>query len=427
MKTPAINNKAIILIASVGFAFFPLITHGAGESGNPPSADGGGPGDKSPSPKKKWTKQLQNAQRDLRDVGDSATAEFIGKFLQFLKQSGEMSPATQLANTELIKEKMLALIRARSLKSAAILNIRMWFILHQTGSGSDGPVRPASGKASSPGPDGLVLYMPFDEPEKGGIVRDKSGAGNDGHVTGATWVAEGHKGGAYLFDLTRFTDKIVIPNSPLLNPENITMAAWIKVPEDGGGFWNRIFDKDYRKGYCTAITGKFDDNHPSGRFAFECSSLANQSQCTLTDNRWHHVAATFDGQTSRIYVDGLENSQKAARQPGPLKKSNWDLCIGNSVVDYRDTDAITGECLSFDGMIDEARIYNRALSADEIHTLAGLPAAPAPGAGAASISGTQAPPTTPTDRIKQIKQLMEQGLIDKQEYDRRVKEILDAI
>jgi len=41
-------------------------------------------------------------------------------------------------------------------------------------------------------------------------------------------------------------------------------------------------------------------------------------------------------------------------------------------------------------------------------------------------AGTQGTPT-PADRIKQIKQLMEQGLIDKQEYDRRVKEILDAI
>jgi len=41
-------------------------------------------------------------------------------------------------------------------------------------------------------------------------------------------------------------------------------------------------------------------------------------------------------------------------------------------------------------------------------------------------AGTQDAPS-PADRIKQIKQLMEQGLIDKQEYDRRVKEILDAI
>lgn len=426
MKTPAINNKAIILIASLGFAFFPLITHGAGESGNPPSADGGKPGDKSPSPKKKWITQLQNARKDLQEAGDGATAEFIGKILESLKQSGEMSPATQLANTELIKEKMLALIRVRSLKSAAILNIRMWHILNQPGIGADGPVRPGSAKAGTPGPDGLVLYMPFDEPDKAGIVRDASGAGNDGHLTGAKWVAEGHKGGAYLFDITRFTDKIVVPNSPLLNPENITMSAWIKVPEDGGGFWNRIFDKDYRKGYSIQITGEFGDKQPRGRLGFEFSRMANQSQCTLTDGRWHHVAVTFDGQTSRIYVDGLENSQKAARQPGPLKKSNWDLCIGNSVVGYKDTDAINGDCLAFDGMIDEARIYNRALSAEEIRALAGLPAAAATGEGAASIPGPQAPPN-PTERIKQIKQLMEQGLIDKPEYDRRVKEILDAI
>jgi len=46
-----------------------------------------------------------------------------------------------------------------------------------------------------------------------------------------------------------------------------------------------------------------------------------------------------------------------------------------------------------------------------------------------ALDATPAPQSTPTpaDRIKQIKQLLEQGLIDKQEYDRRVKEILDAI
>jgi len=48
---------------------------------------------------------------------------------------------------------------------------------------------------------------------------------------------------------------------------------------------------------------------------------------------------------------------------------------------------------------------------------------PAPAASTPATKGD----LTPADRIKQIKQLMEQGLIDKSEYDRRVKEILDAI
>ncbi len=56
---------------------------------------------------------------------------------------------------------------------------------------------------------------------------------------------------------------------------------------------------------------------------------------------------------------------KSAGKERPLKKNTWDLCIGNSVVDDG-----TGEFLAFDGLIDEVRIYNRALSADEIKTLA---------------------------------------------------------
>ena len=49
----------------------------------------------------------------------------------------------------------------------------------------------------------------------------------------------------------------------------------------------------------------------------------------------------------------------------PLSKNSWDLCIGNSVMDDG-----TGEFLAYDGLIDEVRIYNRALSAAEIKLLA---------------------------------------------------------
>ena len=354
------HTAKIVLVAAVCIALSPLLARG-GDVPQPTTPAGAGETDaKSPSPKKKWITQLQNARKDLQEAGDGVTAEFIGKILESLKQSGEMSQATQLANTELIKEKMLALIRVRSLKSAAILNFRMWAILNQPGIGADGPTRPDSGKKGLAGPDGLVLYMPFDEPDKGGIVRDKSGAGNDGHVSGATWIAEGHKGGAYLFDITRFTDKIVVPNSPLLNPENITMAAWIKGPKDGEGNWNRIFDKDYRKGYSIQITGYRDIAHPGGQLGFEFNRMGMASKRVLSDGLWHHVAATFDGQTSRIYVDGLETSQNVAPHPGPLKTNNWDLCIGNSVVGYKDSDGIIGDFLAFDGM--SAQVWLSLLS-----------------------------------------------------------------
>ena len=77
------------------------------------------------------------------------------------------------------------------------------------------------------------------------------------------------------------------------------------------------------------------------------------------------MAATYDGQIIKLYLDGVERGQDKSGHHGPLGKNNWDLCIGNSVVDDG-----RGEFLAYDGLIDEVRIYNRALSAEEIKTLA---------------------------------------------------------
>jgi hypothetical protein len=75
------------------------------------------------------------------------------------------------------------------------------------------------------------------------VIHDESGAGNDGRVCGAQWVSEGKFGGAYHFSLTNFTDGIVISNSESLNPDCITVAAWVK-GADNDGIWHRIMDKD---------------------------------------------------------------------------------------------------------------------------------------------------------------------------------------
>src|SRR5207244_8606602 len=73
-------------------------------------------------------------------------------------------------------------------------------------------------------------------------------------------------------------------------------------------------------------------------------------------NTWTHLAATFDGATVRLYVNGAEAVSQA--QTAPLTPTPGTLQIG--------ADSYTGE--NFAGRIDEVRIYNRALSAAEVQT-----------------------------------------------------------
>jgi len=156
-----------------------------------------------------------------------------------------------------------------------------------------------------------------------------------------------------------------------------------------------------------------------GKLAFETSRGEIESVRILNNNQWRHIAATYDGQNVCLYIDGT-GAGHPVKTPGPLKKSTWDLCIGNSVVDYG-----TGEFLAYDGLIDEVRIYNRALSAAEIKSLfiatkAGIDAATPPPVD--SIAKPDA-----AERLKKMKALYDQGLINKEDYDKKVKEIMDSL
>jgi hypothetical protein len=366
--------------------------------------------------KQKVSSALTDAIREFQSNNDQESAHFVAGLLASLDQPCGLSPGTLAADGLQMKERVRILVRRGALESAAILNWAQWQLVYQPGRGAAGPAHPNHKTGGSPGPGGLVLYLPFDKPDDKGVVHDESGAGNDGHVFGAQWVAEGRFGGAYRFSITNLTDRIVIPNSDMLNPDNITLAAWIRTA-DRDGFWNRILDKDFRNAYCLDLGGDFKGKAHRGKLEFECSAGDLETARTLDDNRWHHVAATFDGRTVCSYIDGAGLS-RPARTPGPLRKSTWDLCIGNTVVDYD-----TGEFLAFDGLIDEVRIYNRALSAAEIKALttashAGADILPPPDAASKPAA---------IERLKQVKSLYEQGLISKEDYDNKVKEIMDSL
>ncbi len=86
---------------------------------------------------------------------------------------------------------------------------------------------------------------------------------------------------------------------------------------------------------------------------------AATSTTSVNDNKWHHVLGTYDGSNLKVYIDGVLEDTHAGS--GSLPIAIGPLRIG---ADYQTTPANF-----FNGLIDEVRVYNRALTASEIQDL----------------------------------------------------------
>src|SRR5207247_6816835 len=104
----------------------------------------------------------------------------------------------------------------------------------------------------------------------------------------------------------------------------------------------------------------------------------------LTANTWSHLAATYDGATIRLYVNGVQVASRA--QTGAIATSTNPLQIGG--------DSLYGQY--FAGRIDEVRLYNRALSAAQIQSDMNTPVTPPTPSPTPTPTATFTPTPTPT-------------------------------
>src|SRR5204863_1499266 len=105
---------------------------------------------------------------------------------------------------------------------------------------------------------------------------------------------------------------------------------------------------------------------PEADVATPADSLLTGS-AALALNTWSHLATTYDGANLRIYVNGTQVATKAIT--GNLLTSTGVLRIGGN--------SVWGEY--FSGLIDELRVYNRALTATELQTDMTTPIGSSPG------------------------------------------------
>jgi hypothetical protein len=199
---------------------------------------------------------------------------------------------------------------------------------------------------------GLQAYW---NAENGAI--DVTGNGHDGTFLGnAGTVASGPFGNAFTFD--GVGDFIDIGDELDLGTSDFTLSAWTK-GDPAMDPWGRIFDKGFASGYAL---GKRSFTNTIGSEFLASGSQGNGFGTTsdLIDNTWHHVAVTKSGTTLTIYADGdAENSETVS---GATQTSSLPLLIG-----FNPGEGIQGY---WKGLLDELRIYDRALSPGEIAALA---------------------------------------------------------
>ena len=213
--------------------------------------------------------------------------------------------------------------------------------------------------ASQPA-EGLICHWEFDEGE-GAWAYDSMG-GSSLWLQHPEWTS-GVVGGALDFDGSDYAEG-EHHSSQEIHTNQITVSVWIKLNDDVGNDEARIISKQldqenswaltvYGEGY-SGSTGNqivFHDSDGSSLW-YDCMSPTN-----LSPNRWHHVCVTDSGGSIRIYLDGdLDwSSDEGYGIPSGITAPIW---VGRT--HYR---------AYFNGLMDDLRLYNRALGAEEITDL----------------------------------------------------------
>lgn len=214
---------------------------------------------------------------------------------------------------------------------------------------------------------GLVGHWKLDE-MSGTTVIDSSGNDYDGIMQNLS-ADDNNTSGAVNSSITLngIDDYISIPHAAELNPtDSITLSAWIK-SEGSTGDNQRIIGKWGPGGNSfNLFMAEFDYGsdglglQPAIEVAIGSTNFvidADDNGAIIGDGIWHHVAGTYDGTSLNIYVNGALQNTLAAT--GAIDPSTGPINIGRDENNYG----------HFFGSIDDARIYNRPLSATEIQQL----------------------------------------------------------
>jgi hypothetical protein len=188
-------------------------------------------------------------------------------------------------------------------------------------------------------------------------------AGNHGVIAGSVGTVPGRIGEALQFD-GNAANHVAIPSSPLYSLTSFTLSAWVYFPDTIPSGWRTIVEHNRSGANWYGLWKASSGN----RFHFRWGNLGTVSADFTTDiipDQWYHVAATYEDNVAMLYLDG-QLIQTVPDATAPTSITPAAVRIGANLAG--------GE--GFPGIIDDVRIYGRALAAPEIVALATPAGAP---------------------------------------------------
>jgi hypothetical protein len=232
------------------------------------------------------------------------------------------------------------------------------------------PVKKA--KVGSP-----LVWFNFNDPSQGRTTQESIN-NIDCNISGpkALWK-EGVSGTALQFDGYHSVVVLPVANIKSINEQSLTLEGWFTL---GAYPWNwaPIVQQGDNEGYFLGV-----DSHGYPGFKVKVDnvwqelSVPNQPPYTDANHlalfKWYHIAGTYDKNDGmmRLYINGKQISEKSAGKGG-IQISNADVRIGKAGIKREPTEGThdTGPTeYGLDGMIDEVKIYNTAISAGDIMLL----------------------------------------------------------
>ena len=244
-------------------------------------------------------------------------------------------------------------------------------------------VAPSAPAAEAP-PDlkrGLIAHYTFDKD-----ASDSSGNGHNATNKGASPVAEGKLGGAFAFNGT--SDHVVVPPAVTKGLAWFTVSLWLKSTQSAASPRSRFWSNPTLIGFSTGGYGSNDfglmleGGNPAyfhGLFA-DGADVSWHSSVVAADDKWHHVALVSQGPRMMLYLDGellrgevLLHTGSGATSLGVQAQTPAGGSLGAAGILIGACSEAGNPAYFFRGLIDDVRIWRRALAAHEVASLCAKP------------------------------------------------------